>query len=402
MSTLAARPDARPATGRAVALAGVLVVTMIGTTLPTSLYATYEERLGFGVATVGVVFATYAVGVIAALLVTGRWSDALGRRPVLAGGLLVAVLSDVVFLLADSVPLLLVGRVLSGVSAGVFVGTASVFVVETARGALGGRASDLAAAANMGGLGLGPLVSAALVTWAPGPLHTSYVVHLGLAALGLLVVGLSAETSPRTRGASLAPLRPSLPPEVRPVFPRFAILAFASFMVFGLYTALVPTIASQVLDVTAPLAVAAIVAIAFGGSILSHQLTHHLAERPATVLAVGLLVVGMALLAVGLLAGATWCVVLAGLLGGSGQGIAFARGLRAVGQASPPEQRAAVTSTYFVVAYVAISLPVVAAGYAVAGWGVRPAGTGFAVVVAVLAAVAGALTVRQVPASRGM
>jgi len=56
---------------------------MVGTTLPTPMYALYSERMHFSVLTTTVVFATYAGGVLAALLVFGRWSDTVGRRPML-------------------------------------------------------------------------------------------------------------------------------------------------------------------------------------------------------------------------------------------------------------------------------------------------------------------------------
>ena len=51
------------------------------------------------------------------------------------------------------------------------------------------------------------------------------------------------------------------------------------------------------------------------------------------------------------------------------------------------ERRAEVSSTYFVVAYVAISLPVVGAGLAAQQWGLRTAGITFAIAVAALSAI---------------
>lgn len=56
------------------------------------------------------------------MLACGRWSDGLGRRPIPVAGVGCAIASAAVFLLADSV--LLAGRVLSGLSAGLFTGTA--------------------------------------------------------------------------------------------------------------------------------------------------------------------------------------------------------------------------------------------------------------------------------------
>ena len=139
-----------------VLLAYAFAVVMLGTTLPTPMYALYAVELHFEVLTTTVIYATYAVGVLAALLCFGRWSDAIGRRPVLLAGAVAAVLSAVVFLFADSVPILLVGRLLSGLSAGIFTGTATAAVIEAAPESWRGRAPVVATIVNIGGLGAGP------------------------------------------------------------------------------------------------------------------------------------------------------------------------------------------------------------------------------------------------------
>ena len=113
-------------------LAYAFAAIMVGTTLPTPMYALYGEHMHFPVLTTTVIYATYAGGVLFALLVFGRWSDAIGRRPVLLAGVIAALASAVVFLVADTVPVLLVGRVLSGLSAGIFTGTATAAVIEAA------------------------------------------------------------------------------------------------------------------------------------------------------------------------------------------------------------------------------------------------------------------------------
>ena len=66
---------------------------MVGTTLPTPLYGIYRARFGFSELIITVIFATYATGVIAGLLLFGRASDQVGRRPVLLAGLALSALS---------------------------------------------------------------------------------------------------------------------------------------------------------------------------------------------------------------------------------------------------------------------------------------------------------------------
>ena len=114
--SLAAEHDNRRSYGFAL-LSYAFTAVMLGATLPSPMYTLYSERLHFSVLTTTIIFATYAGGVLVTLVVFGSWSDALGRRPVLLVGVVAALASAVLFLVADSVPLLLVGRALSGLSA---------------------------------------------------------------------------------------------------------------------------------------------------------------------------------------------------------------------------------------------------------------------------------------------
>ena len=84
-----------------VCVAFAFAVAMLGTTLPTPLYPIYREEFDFSNLTITVIFALYAAGVIAALLLFGNLSDAIGRRRALLPGLALSAASAVVFLLAD-------------------------------------------------------------------------------------------------------------------------------------------------------------------------------------------------------------------------------------------------------------------------------------------------------------
>jgi len=220
---------------------------MLGTTLPTPMYALYAQQMHFAVLTTTVIYATYAGGVLFALLAFGRWSDAIGRRPVLLAGVVFALASAAVFLAADSVSLLLVGRVLSGVSAGIFTGTATAAVIEAAPEKWHTRAAAVATVANIGGLGIGPLLAGLLVEYAPAPLHLSFVVHIVLALLAGAAVLIVPETSART--GSIGVQRLSVPVEVRTVFIIAGLAAFAGFAVTGLFTAVAPSFLANVVGI---------------------------------------------------------------------------------------------------------------------------------------------------------
>lgn len=366
-------------------LAYSMAAIMLGTTLPTPIYALYADRMHFAVLTTTVIFSTYAVGVLTALLVFGRWSDALGRRPMLLAGAGFALASAVVFLFADDVPLLLVGRVLSGLSAGIFTGTATAAIVEAAPADQRDRATAIATVANIGGLGAGPLLAGALVQYAPVPLKLPFIVHIVLVVLVIGAVLLAPETSART--GSIGFQRLSVPAEMRPVFVTAATAAFAGFAVTGLFMAVVPTFVRSVIGIDNHAIAGVVASSIFVASAVAQLSARRIPPRRAIAIGCAILVVGMLILAVALHFSSLPALVAAAVVAGIGQGISFSRGLAAVAELAPADRRAEVSSTYFVVAYVAIAVPVVGEGFASQHLGLRTAGVSFAIATAVLAAI---------------
>lgn len=273
---------------------------MAGTTLPTPLYPIYRTAFGFSELTVTVIFATYAVGVIAGLVLFGNVSDAIGRKRTLVPGLLLSAISAVVFLLAHGLPLLLVGRLLSGLSAGIFTGTATAALVDLAPSGDGDRASLVATVVNMGGLGLGPPLAGVLAELAPAPLRVVFVVDLVLVAV--VTAGLHWMPEP-TDAAGPLRVRPqalAVPARVRTDFVRAAVAAFAGFAVLGLFTAVSPAFLGEVLGVTNHAAIGLVVLAIFVGSIAGQVGHQALGNRAALAGGCLVLIVGMALLAAGL------------------------------------------------------------------------------------------------------
>lgn len=372
---------------------------MLGTTLPTPMYALYSERMHFAVLTTTVVFATYAGGVLVALLVFGRWSDVGGRRPVLFLATVFAIGSAIAFLGATGVDDLLLGRVLSGLSAGLATGTATVAVIEAAPPSWGGRAAAIATVANIGGLGLGPLVAGLLVRYAPEPLKLSFAVHIVLMVLAAASVLVAPETSPRTGRIGFQRL--SVPPEVRAVFITAATAGFAGFAVLGLFTAVSPSFVAHIIGIDNAAVAGAIVCSIFAASAVAQLASERINANRAVALGCGVLVIGMLIIAASLHYSSLALLILGAVVAGAGQGISFSRGLAAVAEQTPTDRRAEVTSSYFVVAYVAISLPVIGEGLAARAWGLRTAGIVFALAVSALAAVClAAVFVQEAHAAR--
>ncbi len=356
-------------------VAYAFLVTMIGTTLPTPLYPLFEQRYSFGELMVTVIFAVYAFGVIAGLLVFGNLSDEIG--------LAFSAISAFLFVFAGSLVAIFAGRIVSGLSAGVFTGTATAMLVDLAPGGRRRLASFVAVVVNLGGLGLGTLLSGLLADYARSPLRLPFIVDLVLlvpAVLGLLV---TPETVQR-QAFRLRLQRLSVPPEVRNVFIRGATAGFGSFAVAGVFSSVAPVFLGAILGRTSHALAGAIVFILFSASIVGQLLVSRLSDRRALILGCELLAGG-----VGLLALALWIESLAALIAsasvvGLGQGLVIGAGLAAINQRAPVERRGEIASSFFVVMYVGLSLPVIGVGLAANAWSLRGAGIAFSVAVAVL------------------
>jgi MFS family permease len=375
---------------------------MLGGTVPSPLYPFYVRTLGLTPLLVTVVFAAYAVGTLAALLLFGGLSDRVGRRPVLALAVAVAVASTLVFLLWQTLPGLLLGRVLSGFSVGLTTGTATAALVELHPDRQ--AATTLATAANMGGLGLGPVLAGVLAAHAPGPTSTPYLVFL---LLLLPVLGLRAvpETGPgRAAGAADAlravrPQRLAVPQEGRALFAAAALAGFTAFALLGLFPALTSSFLRSVLRDPSPQTVGLAIAVVFAAAVVAQLIAQRTAPRRAALLGVGLLPVGAVLLVLALADGSLALFLGAAVVGGAGVGAAFQSAVARVGDTAAPAERAAVTSTFFVVAYLGITVPVVGVGELATVTTLTAATLALAVLVSLLASVCIALTVRHRTAS---
>jgi MFS family permease len=368
-------------------VAYAFTVTMAFSAVPTPLYVLYQARDGFGSFTLTLIFAAYAVGVALALLLAGHLSDWAGRRRMLAVAITVNVVSGVLFLTWPTVPGLLAARFVSGVSIGLLTATATAHLTELHRagqhrsgrgggsvasrssgrsgGGSGGRANAVSTAANLGGIGLGPLLAGLLAQYAPDPLHLSYYVVEGLMLAGLLGLALVPETvtRPDPRPA-YRPQRVSVPPASRQAFWAAGATAAVMFSVFGLFTSLAPSFLAGTLHERSH-ALAGVTAFAvFGAAAVSQILLARVSLRRLLGLGIALLVAGLAAVTVAVWLPSLALLLAGGIVAGAGAGATFKGAVATVIGIAPEQARGEALAGLFLAAYLGLAVPVIGLGIA--------------------------------------
>jgi MFS family permease len=372
----------------AYALAGAIIgLALFASGTPSPIYGIYRELWGFSPLVLTLVYATYAFGVLAALLLAGRVSDDVGRRPVLLAALATLMGATVLFMLADSVVWLFVARGVQGVATGAALGAASAALLDLhpRRDPAGvGLTNGVVSA---GGMGLGVLVSAAFVEFLPAPRVLPYVALFVLFAIALEGVWHMPEPVAERSRLRLTPQWPSVPAAVRRPFLLAALGVMSSWSIGGLFLSLGPQLSADLFHTTNHL-VAGVGVFALAGSAAVAQLV--LGRTPPWAGAAAgsvALSSGMVLIVIAASTDSSVVFLTGAIIGGAGFGVAFLGALRALSAAIPNEHRAAVMSAFYVVAYASLSLPAIAAGLLVTPLGLRPTFEIFGGVIAALALV---------------
>ncbi|MFI0219910.1 MFS transporter [Streptomyces lydicus] len=358
-----------------------LLVLLTGTNLPTPLYRGYEARFGFSPLVVTLIFSAYVAALIPSLLVAGPASDTVGRRRVLLPAIAVAALGSLVFALATSTGWLFAARIMQGVALGAASGPLTAALTELEPTGNRRMAALVSTVTSVGGLGLGPVLAGFLAQYASAPDVLPFAVEIVLLVPAAVII----TTLPTTRsGARWRPRRPEIPTTMRAAFATSGTAGFLAFAVIGLFLTLVPAYVATLSGSKNLLLGSAAVALMLICSALAQLACY---GRPAQVLEL----LGLPLLAAGLvllvLAGGYSSLILllaATVTAGTGQGLVFLGGLTAINQAAPAGRHADVISSFYVIIYLGVGLPVIGVGLLATVTGLLSAVQYFAGVVALL------------------
>lgn len=370
-------------------LAAMLLVSVASSAVPSPIYPVYAAEWHLTPLMLTGVFAIYVAGLLASLLVAGRLSDHVGRKPVLVVGGLGVALSLGLFAMADGVVALVVDRIVQGVSVGLLIGALGAALIDnslerhpTMAGVLNGVIPPIA-------LATGAMSSGALVQWGPAPEQLVYLLFGALLVLLVLALFVVPEQVQRRPGA-LRSLRPtiSVPRSSRRLFRGVAGSLVASWALGGMFLSLVPSALGTVFGITNHFAAGALIAVVTGVGALTGLAIQRMDTRRAVLLGLVALVLGPIVTVSFVFAHSLPGMVVGSAVAGVGFGAGFQAPLRMLLATAAPTHRAGLLSTIYVVSYLAFGVPSVIGGLLEPSVGLVPVIAGYGGFIVLAAVVA--------------
>ncbi len=370
-------------------LAAMLLVSVASSAVPSPIYPVYAAEWHLTPLMLTGVFAIYVAGLLASLLVAGRLSDHVGRKPVLVVGGLGVALSLGLFAMADGVVALIVDRIVQGVSVGLLIGALGAALIDnslerhpTMAGVLNGVIPPIA-------LATGAMSSGALVQWGPAPEQLVYLLFGALLVLLVLALFVVPEQVQRRPGA-LRSLRPtiSVPRSSRRLFRGVAGSLVASWALGGMFLSLVPSALGTVFGITNHFAAGALIAVVTGVGALTGLAIQRMDTRRAVLLGLVALVLGPIVTVSSVFAHSLPGMVVGSAIAGVGFGAGFQAPLRMLLATAAPTHRAGLLSTIYVVSYLAFGVPSVIGGLLEPSVGLVPVIAGYGGFIVLAAVVA--------------
>ena len=335
-----------------------LFVVSYGTNVSTPFLVLYRDRLDLSPSQTMAIFVVYVAGILLTLLFAGPLSDRFGRRPVVVPMIALSAMASMVMVFGrDSFVLLLVGRMLLGVVSGGVLGVGSAWLLE-----LMGPGKELVAAVTttlvtFAGFGIGPPVSALFEAFVPHPLVVPFALHAAIT----LIVTFGVATVPETRQPNPnAPLRATLgvPAASRREF--VTVVVPAAIWVFCFPStafALFPVLISDSIDGGQVAVAAGAGMLTAWAGMLARPLVGAVGARSSLPLGMLSGVTGYGLGWFAVSTGAWPVLLVASALLGLAAGALTAGALGILGAMEAGEQRGALTSTFYLLAYPGMAMP---------------------------------------------
>lgn len=330
---------------------------------PIPLYGIYRSVDGLSYSDLSVSAVVYFLGAVTALVVFGRLSNHLGRRPVALLALSLAALACASLLFVHSALPLILGRLLQGLSCGLASTALASWLIDTAPPYPAWLTPAIISCGPMTGLTIGGLGSGALVDYGPVPRLLPYLVALALLLMCILLVMNGRETVPRKPG-TLHSLRPefSLPPSARRAYPIAACVFVCTWALGGFFQAFGPAMAMEQLHSSSALAAALVFASVMAPSVIGASASGRLSPFGAQCSGMVIFTLAVFGLLLALKSGLLLPFLATATMAGIAQGAALSGSIRSLVEGIELEERAGTLSVIYATSYTGAAIPTLIAG----------------------------------------
>lgn len=383
-----------PRPGAFVVASAALIAVFMSSGTPIPLYNTFRVADGITDADLALTTVLYLVATALSLLVFGRLSNHLGRRPVVIAAVVFSVAGCLVLAQVHTLPMLVGGRVLQGLACGIASSAAGAMVIDLAPTTrLPWLPAVITSSAPPFAIPFGALASGVLIEYGTAP----RTLGLTLVAILLAVCGVLLFACPETVRRTPGTLRSLRPRVYIPTGAGRLMLAaggtlVATWSFTGFYQAFAPGLAADYLGTTDALMIAvvfaSVIVLAPLGGTFTSGLTPVHAQRAGLLV----FVAGTVAIMAALHAAAIVPFLVASALAGIAQGAANSGGMRGVLADIAPTDRAGTLATLYLISYSGGALPGLVAGKLSQTMSLPDVGicyVGLVIVAAVVALVAG-------------
>jgi len=355
-----------------------LVSSFAAAAAPIPLYNIYRAEDGFSNSGIALAIAAYLVGTILGLLVLGRLSNHLGRRPTAVASLTMVLAGCLLLLDVHRIATLLGARLMMGLGTGLASSSVTSYIVDSAPLRPAWVTSVTASQGPMLGLTVGAIASGAMVQFGQWPRQLIFVACAAFLLLSAALIALSRETVSPMSGAwrSLIP-KVRVPAEVRPRLPAAGAVFIATWATGAFYQAFVPALVEDQLHTRSPFVLGLVFAGYMAPSVLGAPLGGRFIATQAERAGMIVFLFGMNSVAAAAYNHSLPVFVVATIIAGTGQGIAVSAATRALLQGTTVVDRAPIFSAIYLMCYGgaailslvaaglsrALSLPILAIGY---------------------------------------
>lgn len=300
--------------------------------MPSPIYPLWQSDLGYSTATITLLFSLYQGGVLIGLLGLGRFIDKIGWRVSLIGGTTLSLMAALIFASAHSPEQLMLGRLFSGIAAGIFVSSGPAAVTAILENKGHPKPSLVSSLAISIGLAFGPLLGGLFADYLPSPTQTVFMFEAILLLIGAILLLVNKPLKAAASFHLNADVTPMIDehnplPHPKTLFIAVTIIFASCYITSGIYMSIGSAYLQQTLAVNSAFLAGVLVFLVFGSAFVAQMLLAKFSPLTQSKVALFIGGTGAIILVIGTMQNSAIALFVSAIFSGASQGLGQLVGL---------------------------------------------------------------------------